>query len=319
MKHKVKSAIKYFAILFILLPFGCNRNNTVQCNDHFALNFDKQATHNTECRYQAEHIAPKLITPLDSRVNETSGLAFYNNLLFTHNDQNNSNHLFVINTENGSIIKEIEIEDAANKDWEDLAISDKHLFIGDMGNNNGNRKDLGFYLIDLKMLETDLLSIQTSGFIGFEYSDQKVFDKRDKHNFDCEALIYYENHLYIFTKHRSDKRTKLYRIPSTPGVNTAELIDSFEAGGKITGAAVSANKDQVVLIGYNKKSDCFVWVLSDFSNDNFLSGKKKKIFLGPFNSLGQMEAIEYKDKSTLWITSEKTESVNARLYELTGF
>ena len=47
----------------------------------------------------------------------------------------------------GTILRTISIANASNIDWEDLAENDTHLFIADIGNNNGNRQDLKIYTI----------------------------------------------------------------------------------------------------------------------------------------------------------------------------
>jgi hypothetical protein len=82
----------------------------------------------------------KVLSELNVKIKETSGLALLGNLLITHNDKGRSNQLMLLNTQNGSIEQTIDVINIQNTDWEDLAINDEFLFIGDMGNNEGERK-----------------------------------------------------------------------------------------------------------------------------------------------------------------------------------
>jgi hypothetical protein len=309
------SVILVIHLISILL--ACNREVKTNCNDIHALNYEKNSLTDTDCTYQNIQKAPTLIAHLPSKLKETSGLASFNNSLITHNDKGNTNELFFINTSDGSIVKTIKVENASNVDWEDLAQSSTHLFIGDMGNNDGNRKDLKIYILPFsEFSDSTKLSVTTSGTIRFTYPNQSTFDSNKDHNFDCEAILYYKENLYLFTKNRLDSRTNLYRIPAKAGEYVASFIHSFEVGGRITGADINETTNEIALIGYNKSSECFIWLLSDFTNDNFFSAKKKQIKLGSYASLGQMEAICYKSASSLWITSEKTGSLAPSLYEI---
>ena len=79
----------------------------------------------------------KVLSELNVKIKETSGLALLGNLLITHNDKGRSNQLMLLNTQNGSIEQTIDVINIQNTDWEDLAINDEFLFNGDMGNNEG--------------------------------------------------------------------------------------------------------------------------------------------------------------------------------------
>ena len=84
---------------------------------------------------------------LPEKVKETSGLLFLDGKIITHNDSGNDANLYEIDSLSGTILRTISIANATNIDWEDLAENDTHLFIADIGNNNGNRQDLKIYTI----------------------------------------------------------------------------------------------------------------------------------------------------------------------------
>lgn len=256
----------------------------------------------------------KLLAELNVKIKETSGLALLGNLLITHNDKGRSNQLMLLNTQNGNIEQTIDVVNIQNTDWEDLARNDEFLFIGDMGNNEGERKNLAIHLLAIKDINKTTSSVKSTGSINFYYPEQHEFDISKKHNFDCEAILYHNQQIYLFTKNRLDDKTNLYTLPAKPGNYAAKLIGSFEVGGRITGADISADGKRIALVGYNKKSDCFLWTFDGFAGDNFFIGNSKKYILGQYAQLGQMEAIAFKGNASLYISSEEIANVHARLY-----
>jgi hypothetical protein len=77
-------------------------------------------------------------------------LALFGDVLITHNDKGRSNDLMLINPENGKIVNTISASNFQNNDWEDVAKNETFLFIGDMGNNEGERKNLAIHVIPIK-------------------------------------------------------------------------------------------------------------------------------------------------------------------------
>jgi len=312
----MRNSLSSFIVVSLLLLVSCSAGDR-NCDDIHAKNYHKRATTDEGCIFPETSQSPLLLTSLQKKVKETSGLAIIDDEIFTHNDQGNDNHLYVIDAQTGKVDKTIIVANTTNEDWEDLAMSNTHLFIGDMGNNRGDRQNLRVFSVAKSALRSaeDLSSVPIDGVIEFSYPEQTVFIDRN-HNFDCEAILYHEGHLYLFTKHRADNRTNLYRLPAQTGVYDAQMIASFPAGGRVTGADISPSGKSVVICGYLKSSDVFLWEFTDFTGDNFFSGKKRKITLGPFSSIGQVEAVVFKNENTLYLSSEKVKEYNldARLY-----
>jgi len=256
----------------------------------------------------------KLIAELNVKIKETSGLALINDVLLTHNDKGRSNDLMLVNPENGNIVQTITVSNLQNNDWEDLAKNNEFLFVGDMGNNEGERKNLAIHLIPIKDITNKGTTVKSTVSINFYYPEQTVFDVSKKHNFDCEAILYHNQQIFLFTKNRLDDKTNLYALPAKPGNYAAKLIGSFEVGGRITGADISPDGKKIALVGYNKKADCFLWTFDGFAGDNFFKGTAKKYTLGQYAQVGQMEGVAFKDNSSLYISSEEIANVHARLY-----
>lgn len=317
------SKIVFFVCLTVFLT-GCNGDEgpDVDCNDPAAVNFDPQATTDVECAYPSSLKPVAVVGELAGQLDEISGLASLQDYLIGHNDRGNNSTLYFIDPESGATESFINIAGAPNNDWEDLAQSEEFLFIGDFGNNDGDRTDLGIHRVPLSALNVGGTNVANAdGTVFFTYPDQTRFDD-DDHNFDCEASIFHEGFIYLFTRHRADRRTKMYRVPADPeNEHVAELLGSFEAGGRITGADINADGTIVALTGSRASGNCFAWKLYDFEGSNFLSGKKEQAIMGPFSQFGQVEGVRFKSDTELYITCEETEEhgVAAKLYLMEEF
>lgn len=305
----MKSTIPSLLLGLLLVGTACSQRKA-QCNDPFALNYNEDASTNIDCDFPDQQRTPLLAGYLNGAIPESSGLAFVNDMLITHNDKGNENELFVINV-SGSLLQTFTVVGAENADWEDLANSSSHLFIGDFGNSDGNRTDLRIYTVALENLANSTNNeVPVEGTIRFSYPEQVVAATPEQHNFDCEAMVYKDGFLYLFMKHRADNMSALYRLPADTGSHQAVLLGSFRATARITGAAISPDGAKVVLVGYNKNGDCILWELTDFGTSHPLAGAKKRTILGPYASIGQIEAVCFWE-GRYFMTSEYTAAVPA--------
>ncbi|WP_456389767.1 hypothetical protein [Hydrogenimonas sp.] len=265
------------------------------------------------------------ISGLNERLRETSGLAYVEGRLFTHNDGGNANLLYQIDTKTGRILRTVMVNGASNVDWEDLAYDGSYLYIADIGNNMGDRKDLKIYRIP----KDDILSkdeVQAE-IISLAYADQKSFDYEAYTTpYDAEALVAYDSALYIFTKNWGDYTTRVYKVPSEPGSYRAEAVDKRALDIMITGAAYDEKSHAIALIGYTNPYDekrsfkSAVLKLSGFSDDRFFSGRIVESPIKNGRLAGQVESLAFRDSSTFFISAEGISTpwfeVSAKLYEL---
>lgn len=255
------------------------------------------------------------LTNLNDDIAETSGLVFFDNRLITHNDSGGMNALYEINDDNGTISRTVTIENATNIDWEDICADNDYIYIGDFGNNNGNRTNLKIY----KVSKTDYLSSElvSAEIIEFSYADQNDFSSSPNNtNFDAEALISFDADLYVFTKNWVDQRTNIYRVPKTSGSHVAQKIDDFNAEGLVTGGTFNPVANKVVLTGYSGIR-AFAIELRGFSNGKFSNGVIDKYNLNiPLTASFQTEAIAYFDVSNFYVSAEKNALGSAALYSL---
>ena len=251
-----------------------------------------------------------------SSLSEVSGIDLNDEgKLWAIEDNGNKDVLFQINLQ-GKVVKKLKIENAKNKDWEDLTIAkDGALYIGDFGNNSNERKDLVIYRISRDQLGKKTPKAKK---IKFSYPQQKDFPpKKSKLLFDAEGFFHWNGYLYLFTKNRSrpySGKTLLYRVPDKEGEYNATLIGEFilctnKDNCSVTGADISEDGKTIALIGYG-----FVYLLSEFDLYHFSTPKVTTIDL---RYPTQIESVCFLDENTLLIADEQSKTKGRNLYKYT--
>ena len=134
--------------------------------------------------------------------------------------------------------------------------------------------------------------------------------------YDCEAIFYHKEFLYLITKNRSrpfNGEARVYKVPAQKGNHKAEFIVSFKTCDEpntcmVTSADISPDGTKIVLLGYGK-----LWVFTDFSWDNFTKGKMKTIELG---ATTQLESVSFRTNSntSLLLSDEEKAGTGQNLY-----
>ena len=201
-------------------------------------------------------------------LDENSGLIFYNNNIITFNDSGGEANLYEINANTGNITRTVTITNATNVDWEDITQDASYIYIGDIGNNNGNRTDLKIY----KIAKNDYNGsddIAVAEIISYSYADQLDFTSNPNNtNWDAEGLISYSDQLLIFSKNWVDNRVNVYSIPKTNGTHSALLKSSYNTNGLITSAEISLNENIIYLIGYSSSQAPFMYTIHGIPNNS---------------------------------------------------
>ena len=201
-------------------------------------------------------------------LDENSGLIFYNNNIITFNDSGGEANLYEINASTGNITRTVTITNATNVDWEDITQDASYIYIGDIGNNNGNRTDLKIY----KIAKNDYNGsddIAVAEIISYSYADQLDFNSNPNNtNWDAEGLISYGEQLLIFSKNWVDNRVNVYSIPKTNGTYSALLESSYNTNGLITSAEISLNENIIYLIGYSSSQAPFMYTIHGIPNNS---------------------------------------------------
>jgi hypothetical protein len=306
MKHFLKTVL---LLIFFLKSFAALHAQVYGCPDPVASNYNNSARVNDgSCTYTQASINPKLKYNLNNAVNESSGLLWWNKLIWTHNDSGGEPQLYGMDSSNGNIVKTVTITNANNIDWEDIAQDGQYIYIGDFGNNaNGNRTNLKIYRIKKSGIKKkDSLK---ASVIHFSYSDQTDFSPSGSNNtnFDCEAMIAYKDSLFLFSKDWKDGKTRLYKLPKAPGTYIAQKTGELNVEGLITGAEIISDKRVIVLTGYNIAVTPFIYLLYDFSGNNFFSANKRKIEVN--EGFTQVEGICALNNNNFYISNEKFQKI----------
>lgn len=250
--------------------------------------------------------------PLEEKLREISGLEQLNeSTLVAINDGGNKAELYLIDLK-GNPKKTVAVSNATNVDWEDLAKDEEYLYIGDIGNNKNQRKDLCVYKIKIDDIlnKTEVVAEK----ISFNYYDQKAFPpSKEFLNFDAEGMIVYRNAIFIFSKNRTEPfngTCMVYSIPKTTGNYTAKYQTDFIVGDEgwwkdaITAADIF--EEEVFILTYNR---VFKLNIADLN--------KKSTFTAVFERTTQKEAIIVIDKQTIMIADEKQKIVGGgNLYKM---
>jgi hypothetical protein len=272
------------------------------CTDPQATNFNSQATQNDgSCQYGAGTVAPVSTLSLDSNLIETSGLIFWNDQLWSHNDNTDTN-LYTIDTLTAQVNQHYALSGVVNYDWEEISQDSEYVYIGDFGNNvSGNRTDLKILRIEKNSLLNNVPQIDT---LFFSYADQIDFTATGNNStdYDCEAFIVSHDSIYLFTKQWVSNKTSLYVIPKLPGTYSATLKSTYDVQGMITGATFLESERLIVLCGYTNLLQPFLTLLYDYLGSEFFSGNKRKLNVSlPFH---QTEGIATNNGLKYYLSNE---------------
>lgn len=248
----------------------------------------------------------RVLGELPEASKENSGMVFLDGKLLFHNDSGNQADLQLVDTTNLTLEKTISVANATNVDWEDMGRDDTYLYIADIGNFNGDRQDLVIYRIALSALAGNgPVNAET---ISFAYADQQDFTTTEGSDWDAEALAVLDDRLLVFTKQWQGKQVKAYSIPKLPGTYQAQLIDSYDSQGLVTGAAFEPGTELLYLCGYTEFLSPFLIRVEGAVNGTIFGGSVTRTSLDL--SFEQVEAIAPAGGGTWFFSSEAFNNAN---------
>jgi hypothetical protein len=214
--------------------------------------------------------------PIDEMSGIVKSLQF-DNVWWVHNDSGDSPRLFAIDSTGaahlapwrasqyatGAVTVDtsdrpawpgLDLGSAAHIDYEDMAVEDSVLYVGDIGNNGNARRDLGIYVIPEPYYYARRTRPMTH--LRIRYPDQTTYPA-EKWDYDAESLFVDDGTLYVLTKRRKgqqigqlDPGTTLYRLDTEHPhrVNTLTLVDRHASIPPPTGAALSPSGDRLAVL-----------------------------------------------------------------------
>lgn len=268
-----------------------------------------------------------LVQDLDESIWETSGVIFHNGKLWTHNDSGTEAKIYSVDTATGEILESKVIRGVSHSDWEDIAKTPTHLFIGDFGNNiSGKRTNMKIHRVKWEDLENPDLDTVPARSISFKFNSSYYPESDAAKNdtkFDCEAMMVKNDTVFIFTKNWRDEDCYVYAIPNKANYTYTTLypIDTLHFEYMVTGADYNYETNSVALCGYTydnnstiPTSNPYITILYGFTGNDFDSGTvETREYTSPssliFQSTGitynQIEGITFRDRNRLWITNER--------------
>ncbi|MDD4746081.1 MAG: hypothetical protein PHW19_02250 [Salinivirgaceae bacterium] len=252
----------------------------------------------------------ELIAELESEVCETSALVFHDSFLYTVNDSGGEPIIYKLDTASNKITSQIYVSDVENIDWEALATNDTHFFIGDFGNNRGRRTDLSVFFFDKNNLDNESVSVEK---IAFSYADwYEPAGGVHSTQFDAEAMLAFNDTIWIFTKCWEKYNTTIYKLPIEKGSFVLQPWISLDVDGLITAACHGLEKQEIWLTGY-KEYEAFLWKLK--YDDRLQTVQiENRWFLETPDSI-QNEGLCFVNNE-LWISSEESKSAPAAIYKI---
>ncbi len=255
---------------------------------------------------------PRKKYKLSSELNEISGIENpFRGTFFAINDSGDEPFVYVLRHD-GVLIHKMFVSGAKNIDWEDLSSDHDFLYIGDIGNNRNQRKDLKIYRVQIN----DLLEYYIDGELNhnlpdtlkaqsyaFNYPDQINFPPEESRmSFDSEALAYADGKLLILSKDRSKPYKGICKIhevdlsikpPKTKLLQEIQLKGVSWLTGSVTGCDYLNNK--LYVLTYKRL------YIYERINGQFKLLRKKNL-----GRLQQWEGISVESESEVRIVAEKS-------------
>ena len=240
---------------------------------------------------------------LPEKLKETSGLFCMNSTAVTVNDSGNSAEIFVIDR-HGNIVSSSTIN-THNHDWEAITGDTDFYYVGDVGNNRGERKNLRVLKISRATGK-----LQTIIPIAYEANNPEQ-NSAYAHDYDAEGLVVKDGHLLLFSKSWKTQTLHIYKVNlSGSSTKLAPFRDVSGLPGVITGADWSEALDSYLLVGYKLnfpgRFAPFIAILdADF--------QVKRVESLP---LQQVEGVCAQSAQEIWVTQEASSSQPAKFIKL---
>jgi hypothetical protein len=191
-----------------------------------------------------------------------------------------------------------------NHDWESITASPEGLWIGDIGNNRGQRKDLQLFFLSGDQLKKSA-KVNPKTTISVHYPEADFPQIKGKgHNRDSEAIIFVRDNLYLFTKNRLNTDAYLALLsPEVPAQAIAPL-DTLKVEMMVTGADYNETTDLLAISGYYAFKNYLAFIPL-FTNQ----GKQfERLFRYHLRGLdgAQIESVALGEENVIILSTEKT-------------
>lgn len=257
-------------------------------------------------------------TAIASKLDEISGLQEWRGHFLGFNDSGGESELYLFDRESGDILQTIELEGAKNRDWEDISIDDRYFYVGDCGNNYGNREDLVIYVVDHREIpphKEDKKVKVAARKTPFTYADQhERIELPHNHDFDCESVVAWGDEVHLFSKEWKSYGTKHYVFSKDDADPDLVAVETYPIGYLVTAADMIRHQDSdsvtLALLGYTQDEEAFITLFTSLPGTDgslrfFDKGAHvKRLYIGTGKTVGQVEGLCWDSSGTLWLSAE---------------
>ena len=249
---------------------------------------------------------------ISSELCEISGVENqYRGTIFAINDSGDDPFVYLIK-DDGSVFHKMFVAGAKNIDWEDLSSDGGFLYIGDIGNNRNQRKDLMVYRVPISNFSVYFIdgkpnhnfpdTVKSESYT-LNYPDQMSFPPDESRmNFDSESLAYADGKLLILSKDRSKPYQgicKIYEVDLSNKPAKTKLLQEIQLKGVswLTGSVTGCDylNNKLYVLTYKRL------YIFERSKGQFKLLHKKNL-----GWLQQWEGISVESESEVRIVAEKS-------------
>jgi hypothetical protein len=176
-------------------------------------------------------------------ISETSGIADSRKNpghLWAQEDGGNPTKLYLLKHD-GTVTKEIFLDDVTNRDWEDMVLVDNEIYIGEIGDNNSVYSECIIYKFPEPAMSVD--TVYNLEAIRFRYADGPR---------DAEAFLVDPSDKSIYLLTKRDNPSRVYKLTppfSNTSVHIAEPVGQLTTTGVVS-AALSPDRKEIIVKTY---------------------------------------------------------------------
>ena len=253
------------------------------------------------------------VATLPHELKETSALTYYRGLLWTVVDSD-STTIFGINPKTGRIDKQVSITNAKPRDWEAITQDKNAIYVGDVGNNRGDRGFVVIYRVDKSAMRcldhADSCQVASQPFTAYfpKFKPAKI---HYLHPYDIEAMTIHDSTITLYNKNWTD-RTKTLRYVFSIKDNNPALEQLPAIPIPMIATDVSKYDDQLWILGYQLDEHGKQPYLTQFKQRK---GKFDLINTWKLDLHAQIEGLAVVSEKEIYFTCEKDKTHKAALFK----
>jgi hypothetical protein len=249
----------------------------------------------------------------NAAITEASGLAASRNnkgLFWTHNDSKDANRLFLFD-EKGADMGTFFIENANNRDWEDLEMATinntPYIYIADIGDNDGKHEKKYIYRV-----KEPKITASKKPIVDTLRGTETIIVSYPDANRNAEALMIDQKTFDLYIVSKFEDNVVVYQVPypqSTTAINVAKPIATLPITF-VTAGTISLDNQEILIKNID---NIFYWKRKN--NESIVAALKRPAKILPYKKEPQGEAIAFAaDGGGYYTVSEIKKKILPHLY-----